>query len=110
MSAETTHADHNCQDVETNSGTGVTLADVIAELKAIRKALSRNEAAILRARDAAAFCGLSPATWARMAAARRVPKPVRLGGCVGWSREILLRWISLGCPDQRMFESMAKQR
>ena len=61
---------------------------------------------LVDARDAAQLCGVSPATWYRMAAAGRTPAPVRLSpGCVRYSRETLAEWVRLGCPPRKEFEA-----
>jgi len=61
---------------------------------------------LLRAPQAAAFCNVSPASWARLHAAAKVPAPIRLGGCVCWNRRELLRWIDHNCPSRREWEEI----
>jgi predicted DNA-binding transcriptional regulator AlpA len=65
------------------------------------------EPLLLDARQAAALCGVSPATWYRMAAAGCCPAPLRLSrGCVRWRSEELRRWVEAGCPDRRTWNAM----
>jgi predicted DNA-binding transcriptional regulator AlpA len=85
------------------------LGDVLKELQSIQRTLSRSESAILRARSAAQFAGVSPATWARLSSSGKVPRPVKLGGCIGWARLELSQWIAAGCPDRKTWESMKKR-
>lgn len=37
----------------------------------------------------------------RLADAGRMPRPVKLGGLVRWSRSAVLDWIAAGCPNCR---------
>jgi predicted DNA-binding transcriptional regulator AlpA len=41
----------------------------------------------------------------RLNAAGKLPRPVRLGGSVRWSRQEILDWFSQQCPDRRMWEA-----
>jgi predicted DNA-binding transcriptional regulator AlpA len=63
---------------------------------------------LLPARQAAALCGVSEATWWRLHSAGRVPAPVRLGGRTLWRRSDVLAFVEMGCPDRKSFE--AQQR
>jgi predicted DNA-binding transcriptional regulator AlpA len=65
-------------------------------------------ALLLRARDAAAACSVSLATWWRWDAAGRCPAPVRLGASVRWRADELRSWIEAGCPDRKSWEAMQK--
>jgi len=67
------------------------------------------EPLLLRARDAAALCRVSLATWWRWDALARMPAPVRFGKTVRWRRPELESWISRGCPDRRTWEAMTAQ-
>jgi len=56
---------------------------------------------LLSARESAALCGVSPATWWRWQAAGRLPAPVRPSpGTVRWIREDVVAWINDGCPPR----------
>jgi predicted DNA-binding transcriptional regulator AlpA len=57
------------------------------------------------AKDAAAMCGISSATWYRHKAAGKTPAPVKLGGRVLYRVEDLTLWVALGCPDRKTFEA-----
>ncbi len=41
---------------------------------------------LVRRREAARLCGLSPAAWDRLVSAGQTPAPVRLGSAVLWAR------------------------
>jgi predicted DNA-binding transcriptional regulator AlpA len=61
---------------------------------------------LLAADQAAALCGVSPATWYRMSSAGRCPAPVRLSrGCVRWRAEELRDWVASGCPNRPEWEA-----
>jgi predicted DNA-binding transcriptional regulator AlpA len=62
---------------------------------------------LLAARQAAALCGVSLATWHRMASAGRCPAPLRLStGCVRWRRDELEGWVAAGCPNRQTWEAL----
>jgi predicted DNA-binding transcriptional regulator AlpA len=69
------------------------------------------EPLLLAARQAAALCGVSLATWHRLRSAGRIgPAPVRLGGRVLWRRAELAAWIEANCPDSRTWTAMQAAR
>ena len=55
---------------------------------------------LVRAKAAAALCGLSEATWHRLSSAGKTPKPLRLGGAVLWRTAELSAWTLRGCPSR----------
>lgn len=60
------------------------------------------------AADAARLAGVSEATWWRLHAAAKVPKPNRLGGRTLWQLSGpngLREWIRRGCPARDQFEN-----
>jgi len=65
---------------------------------------------LLTARQSAALCGVSKATWDRLNAASKVPAPVRLGGRVLWRRTELEAWTAAGCADRRTWQAQASGR
>jgi len=81
---------------------------VLAELRAIRRALERDRAEAIGARDAAALCSKGLASWHRLNAAKLIPKPVRLGGSVRWLKGELLAWLQAGAPPRAQWESMRR--
>jgi predicted DNA-binding transcriptional regulator AlpA len=63
------------------------------------------EALLVDAKDAAALCGISPASWYRLKASGQTPASVKLGGSVRYRVEDLKRWVALGCPPRKEFEA-----
>jgi predicted DNA-binding transcriptional regulator AlpA len=61
---------------------------------------------LVGAREAAALCSLSLASWYRLKAGGKLPLPVRLSGRVLWRRAELEAWTAAGCPPQRTWEAM----
>ncbi|HEV3256445.1 MAG TPA: helix-turn-helix domain-containing protein [Gemmataceae bacterium] len=61
---------------------------------------------LLTAREAAALCGVSLASWRRHAGAGKVPAPGQLGGHVLWRYAELVEFIAAGCPDRRAWEAL----
>ncbi len=55
-------------------------------------------AQLLDVADVAAMLGVSGRHVYRLADAGRMPRPVKLGGSVRWSRAAILEWIANGCP------------
>ena len=42
----------------------------------------------------------------RLNAVGKIPKPIRIGGSVRWSEQIINHWLSLEAPDRKTFEAM----
>jgi predicted DNA-binding transcriptional regulator AlpA len=61
---------------------------------------------LLRRREAARSCGLSPAAWDRLVSAGKAPAPVRLGGALCWRVAELAAWVSAGCPDRDTWKTL----
>lgn len=61
---------------------------------------------LLNARQAAALCNISPATWHRLSASGKNPAPVSINAAVRWRRSDIERWVELGCPDRAAFKSL----
>lgn len=56
--------------------------------------------------QAARLCSVSPASFDRLTAAGKTPRPIKLGGRVVWRRSDLESWIAHGCPDRKTFDSL----
>ena len=68
------------------------------------------EAALLVGRiESARLCGVSPASWDRLVAAGKTPRPLKLGGRVVWRRTDLEAWIAHGCPDRKTFDTLTAE-
>lgn len=63
------------------------------------------EQLLLTRRNAAELLDLSVATLDRMQAAGKLPRTLVVNGGVRYRREDLVRWIALGCPDRKTFDT-----
>jgi prophage regulatory protein len=54
---------------------------------------------------AARLAGVSEATWWRLHAAGKVPRPNKLGFRTLWRIREIRDWIAAGCPDRRTWEA-----
>jgi predicted DNA-binding transcriptional regulator AlpA len=62
---------------------------------------------LLDVKQAAAMCGVSPATWWRWDAAGRIPSALKLSaGVKRWRADLLRLWVERNCPDRASFEEM----
>jgi len=61
---------------------------------------------VVRRPEAARLCGVAPATWDRLAAAGKTPKPIKLGGSILWNRRELAAWVNSGCPNRLTWEPL----
>lgn len=72
----------------------VSLADVLAELRRLRRAVAGTQAELIDAGAAAALFGVSRATFFRLVSAGKVTKPLTVGaGCKRWRRSELSKLI-----------------
>jgi predicted DNA-binding transcriptional regulator AlpA len=60
------------------------------------------------AAGAARLAGVSQATWWRLHAAGKVPRPIKLGGRTLWRLKELRDWIAAGCPSRHQWESIRR--
>ncbi|MFC1794653.1 helix-turn-helix transcriptional regulator [Planctomycetota bacterium] len=42
----------------------------------------------------------------RLSATAKLPKNLRLGGSVKWSRAEIIQWFEAGCPDRQTWDAM----
>jgi excisionase family DNA binding protein len=63
---------------------------------------------LLSARDLARELAVSRSTIWRWHAAGKLPLPIKVGRAVRWSRDAIVRWISMGSPDRSTFEAAIK--
>jgi len=66
-----------------------------------REAATRECAAMLNVDDVAAILNCSTRTVYRLSDSGRMPRPVKLGALVRWSRDAVEQWIADGCPSCR---------
>jgi hypothetical protein len=65
---------------------------------------------LVGAKEAARLCGVSPATWARMKSAGRLPACLWVSKRVLWRVEELREWVEAGCPDRKAWDAMRDAR
>ena len=68
--------------------------------------MSEHTPLLVRAKQAAAMCSVSPRTWATLAATGQIPESFKLAGCRVWRTEDLRLWIRWGMPNSDRFEAM----
>lgn len=68
---------------------------------------AREPSAMLDVKAVAAMLGCSERHVYRLAAAGRMPRPVKLGALVRWSKAAIEDWISRGCPRERRGQAQA---
>ena len=75
--------------------------EVAADRAAGGRACAGVSRAMLSVDDVARMLGCSSRHVHRLVDAGRMPRPVKLGALVRWSREAIDAWIRGGCPDCR---------
>ena len=63
---------------------------------------------MLRAKDAALICGISPSTWYEYRSAGLLPPSIKLGKARLWRMDHLQRWVELDCPSIDKFIALEK--
>jgi predicted DNA-binding transcriptional regulator AlpA len=61
-------------------------------------------------RHLAGLLSLSLPTIDRLAAAGKLPRPLRLAGSVRWRMDEIREWVAAGCPDRRTWEALSPRR
>lgn len=74
------------------------------------EALAFDPALLLAASALARLLGVSRATIAKLHSSGRLPKPVRLGRRVLWSRTDITAWIAADCPSRDRWDVMREDR
>ena len=59
---------------------------------------------LLDMRDVARLLNCSERHVRRLADSRRMPRPIRLGALLRWSRPLLMDWVVDGCPPVEIHE------
>jgi len=70
------------------------------------KASNIRETLAISARDLKEMLNVSLRQIWRLNSAGKLPRPIRLGGSVRWSRAEIQQWFEAGCPDRRSWEAM----
>jgi predicted DNA-binding transcriptional regulator AlpA len=68
------------------------------------------EPLLVPAAEAARLCGVSEATWWRLHAAAKVPRPTKLGNRTLWATGTLRDFVALNCPPRKEFEAILAAR
>ena len=55
---------------------------------------------LVRAKELAKLLSVSLIHIRRLDSAGKLPKPIRLGGCVSWRRGEILAWLEAGSPNR----------
>ena len=71
------------------------------------KTNNNNEQSIaISAKQLSQLLGVSIRQVWRLSATAKLPKNLRLGGSVKWSRAEIIQWFEAGCPDRQTWEAM----
>jgi predicted DNA-binding transcriptional regulator AlpA len=82
---------------------GGTLVEESAMSTGLREVLV--EPLLITAREVAGLTQKSVRSIWRDNAAKRLPRPLRLGGSVRWRRDEILEWVAGGCPGRAEWEA-----
>ena len=64
-----------------------------------------NQTLLVDRKQAAKMAAVSLATWDRMTAAGKTPRPIRFShGCIRWRVSDLEAWVNAGCPNRQTFD------
>ncbi len=64
----------------------------------------------LNALELARMLGVSLRHVWRQSSAGKLPKPLKIGKCVRWTRSEIEDWLAAGAPDRRTWEQMKAQQ
>ena len=70
-----------------------------------REAVPPEQTAMLSVGDVAGMLRCSSRTVYRLSDAGKLPRPVKLGALVRWSRAAIEQWLADGCPPCRKISS-----
>lgn len=57
-----------------------------------------------------AMLDISRASWYKLVASGKAPKPIKLGRVSRWNRAELEQWIAAGCPPRSRWETMRAKK
>ena len=60
---------------------------------------------LLTAKALGKMLSLSARTVWRLRSSGKLPAPVKVGGAIRWEQGIIEKWIRMGCPDCKEFET-----
>lgn len=61
---------------------------------------------LLSAEEVGKMLSLSHRQIFRLNSSGKIPAPIRIGGAVRWSAEVISAWLAAGAPDRRTWEAM----
>ena len=64
------------------------------------------ETLLISANEAAELLGIGRSLFYSLNSEGKLPAPKRLGGRVLWSKQELIEWISVDCPNRQKWESL----
>lgn len=67
------------------------------------------DALVVRAKELARLLNVSLVSIRRMDSAGKLPKPIKLGGCVVWRIDEIQDWLAAGSPTREKWEAMKGQ-
>lgn len=65
---------------------------------------------LLSAKQLGAKLNLSKRQIFRLNSCGKLPKPLRIGGSVRWSESAISKWLSVGAPDRKTWETIEGQQ
>ena len=68
------------------------------------------EPLLLREKEAAAICGVSPRTWRDWRASGKVPPSHKIGGSVFWKTEDIKLWVKMDMPNLDKFRTILEDK
>lgn len=68
--------------------------------------MTTKETTLINANDLAEMLSISVRHIWRMKAAGKLPKTVKVGGCVRWLLSDIKLFLETGCPSQKKFDDM----
>lgn len=90
----------------TPNGTSAMHRDDRRRVAAETEKNARDTVHLLSPVETARFLGVSTRHLRSLNASGRLPAPIRLGGCVRWSRGELLAWCDAGAPAREAWDTM----
>jgi len=61
---------------------------------------------LLTAKTLGQMLSLSKRQIFRLNSCGKIPAPIRIGGSVRWAESTITKWLALGAPDRRTFDTM----
>jgi len=72
----------------------------------MEKQTSNQTCQLLSAKAVGEMLSLSKRQIFRLNSCAKIPAPIRIGGSVRWAESTITKWLALGAPDRRTFDTM----